>query len=71
MKKFSQLPFRERPDLSPHLIHLTKRRNGSSGFKNLVDILKTGVIKGRDASGYIKGGNTAACFLDLPFTSLK
>ncbi|MGP8434197.1 hypothetical protein ACT2FY_36645 [Paraburkholderia fungorum] len=38
---------------------------------NLVRILKAGHLKGSDASGYIKGGHTASCFMDIPLSSLK
>ncbi|KVF94860.1 hypothetical protein WJ21_24090 [Burkholderia vietnamiensis] len=38
---------------------------------NLVRILKDGYLKGSDASGYIKGGHTASCFMDIPLSSLK
>ncbi|WKL03187.1 hypothetical protein Q0F98_05815 [Paenibacillus amylolyticus] len=72
---FSQLPFNERPDLSPYLIHLTKNTiidDKYSAFDNLVSILKTGEIWGSTTKrGFVKGKNTAACFMDIPFSSLK
>lgn len=70
--KFEDLPFYERPDLTPYLIHLTKNTKASdenSAFDNLVSILKTGKIWG--GQGFIKGPNRAACFMDVPFYSLK
>lgn len=71
---FEDLPFYERPDLTPYIIHLTKntrRKDSFSAFDNLVHILKTGEIWGSDNSGFIKGPNTAACFMDVPFAALK
>jgi hypothetical protein len=70
-KQFEELPFSERPDLSPYLIHLTKTSGGQSAFDNLVAILKSGVLKGSGSDGFIKGPNKAACFMDVPFSSLK
>ena len=69
--QFEELPFNKRPDLSPYLIHLTKRSKKRDAFKNLLNILKTGEIRGSTVSGYIKGGHQATCFLDVPFTALK
>lgn len=73
--KYRELPFRDRPDLTPYLIHLTKNTMESddcSAYDNLVYILKSGKVRGSDNSGYIRGkGNTAACFMDIPFSSLK
>lgn len=69
--KFEELPFNKRPDLSPYLIHLTKRSAKRDAFKNLLNILKAGKIRGSTSSGYIKGGHKATCFLDVPFTALK
>lgn len=74
LPQFRQLPFNTRPDLSPYLIHLTKNTRGEdnfSAFKNLVNILETGHIWGSGRSAYIKGSNKAACFMDVPFASLK
>jgi hypothetical protein len=48
---FEDLPFFERPDLTPYLIHLTKNAKASdeySVFHNLVSILQTGRIWGSD-----------------------
>jgi hypothetical protein len=68
----NDLPFFERPDLSPFLVHLTRRTaDGNSAMENLIRILKDGYLKGSDASGYIKGGHTASCFMDIPLRSLK
>ncbi|UVM20039.1 hypothetical protein [Pseudomonas wadenswilerensis] len=74
-KESNSLPFIERPDLSPFLIHLTKNTkadDGCSAFDNLVRILKTGKIWGSTKEkGFIKGPNKAACFMDVPFSALK
>jgi len=70
--EFEDLPFYERPDLTPYLIHLTtntKAKDENSAFDILVSILKTGKIRG--GQGFIKGQNPAACFMDVPFYSLK
>lgn len=42
--EFERLPFEERPDLTPYLVHLTKEKNGRSAFGNLVKILKAGKV---------------------------
>ncbi len=71
---FDDLPFNKRPDLSPYLIHLTKntmRKDKYSAHENLVNILQEGRIWGSDGTGYVRGKKTAACFMDVPFASLK
>lgn len=71
---FEDLPFFERPDLTPYLIHLTKNTEASdqyAAFDNLVSILQTGKIWGSDKTGFVKGPHCAACFMDIPFHSLK
>ena len=72
---FNDLPFNERPDLSPSLIHLTKntnREDSYSAFDNLVNILQNGEIWGSDTkNGFIKGNKKATCFMDIPMQSLK
>ncbi len=71
---FDNLPFNDRPDLTPYLIHLTKnskRADKYSAFDNLVNILKTGEIWGSTNKGFVKGPSSAACFMDIPFVSLK
>ncbi len=72
---FEDLPFFERPDLTPYLIHLTKNTKASdeySAFHNLVSILQTGRIWGSDKKeGFVKGPLRAACFMDVPFDSLR
>jgi hypothetical protein len=72
---FEDLPFFERPDLTPYLVHLTKNTKAAddySAFNNLVNILKTGEIWGSDTKiGFVKGPNPAACFMDIPFYALK
>lgn len=74
--EFEDLPFNERPDLSPYLIHLTKstknQNHSYSAFDNLVNILRTGEIWGSPSgSGFIKGASSATCFMDVPFSALK
>lgn len=71
-----ELPFFERPDLTPYLVHLTKntiKNDEFSAFDNLVAILMNGEIWGskRGKPGYIKGQNPATCFMDVPFLALK
>lgn len=72
---FDDLPFNERPDLSPYVIHLTKNsqtEDGCSAFDNLVSILQTGTIRGsKKTKGFIKGPHRATCFMDVPFSALK
>jgi hypothetical protein len=73
--EFDKLPFNTRPDLSPYVVHLTKnteRTDEYSAYDNLVSILMTGKIWGSDnITGKIKGTTRAACFMDVPFASLK
>jgi hypothetical protein len=68
-------PFFERPDLSPYLIHLTRNTvedDGFTAYDNLVSILGLGEIHGSTSkSGFIKGTSPAACFMDVPLSSLK
>jgi hypothetical protein len=75
MSESKDLPFYERPDLTPYLIHLTKNTKSEdrfSAFDNLVNILRSGRILGSSKEkGFIKGPNPAACFMDVPFWSLK
>ena len=63
------LPFNIRPDLTPYLVHLTKKADGNSALSNLIEILRTGVIQGTNS--YIRGPRKAACFMDVPFVALK
>jgi hypothetical protein len=73
-KEFDELYFNDRPDLTPYLIHLTKntmKSDNYSAFDNLISILQTGQIWGSDTKGHIRGGNTASCFMDIPFNPLK
>ena len=74
LPSFDDLPFNKRPDLTPYLLHLTKNTNATdkfSAFDNLVNILKLGKVFGSDRKGFIRGPNKAACFMDVPFASLK
>lgn len=73
-KQKNNLPFFERPDLSPFLIHLTRRSKKlqkNSAFENLISILKDGHIKSSGSDGFIKGHKRATCFMDTPLSSLK
>jgi hypothetical protein len=69
------LPFVERPDLSPFLIHLTKNTkaaDGYSAFDNLVSMLEGGcVFESTSKKGFVKGPKGATCFMDVPLSSLK
>jgi len=68
------LPFFERPDLSPFLVHLTRNteaKDGFTAFMNLVSILLYGEVRGSGKDGFIKGPHKAACFMDVPLSSLK
>lgn len=75
LPQFDELPFNSRPDLTPYLLHLTKNSNAAdrfSAFENLVSILQYGEIWGSGSKkGFIKGKRRAACFMDVPFASLK
>jgi hypothetical protein len=72
---FDELPFNARPDLTPYLLHLTKNTKADdqySAYDNLLHILHSGEIWGSESSkGFIKGNRKAACFMDVPFASLK
>ena len=75
MTEYENLPFDVRPDLSPYIVHLTKntkKEDKYSAFDNLVSILQCGEIWGSNKSkGFIKGPNTATCFMDIPLNCLK
>lgn len=70
MKKILS-PLFDRPDLTPCLIHLTKRTRDKSAFENLLSILQEGQINSSGNAGFIKGKITATCFMDMPFKHLK
>jgi hypothetical protein len=74
-KKFNELPFNARPDLTPYLLHLTKGKmiegKRRSAYDNLVSILQQGKIVASQRRGFIKGGQSATCFMDVPFASMK
>ncbi|HVT88522.1 MAG TPA: hypothetical protein VHD56_06690 [Tepidisphaeraceae bacterium] len=75
LPEFEDLPFEERPDLTPYLVHLTKNTKATDKFSaldNLINILQTGKIWGSSSSkGFIKGPHKATCFMDVPFIALK
>ena len=53
MPKFDELPFTDRPDLSPFLLHFTKNSEAEddyTAFENLCHILESGEIWGSDTS---------------------
>ena len=62
--------FKIRPDLSPFLVHLTKRTGTkATAYENLISILESGNITG--SIKFIQGFKAAACFMDIPLSSLK
>lgn len=73
--EFEKLPFSERPDLSPYLLHLTKntrKEDKYSAFDNLDSILRGGEIWASSCrKSFIKGPHDATCFMDVPFSALK
>lgn len=72
--RFEDLPFHARPDLTPFLVHLTRNTDDVDGFSaldNLESILRTGRVSGSGRAGFVKGATRAACFMDVPFASLK
>jgi hypothetical protein len=72
MKQSTLSVFKHRPDLSPYLIHLTKRTETCSAIAVLKSILLEGKIKGStNETGFIRGRIPAACFMDVPIPSLK
>jgi hypothetical protein len=72
MPLFEDLPFNVRPDLTPYLLHLTKRRGERTAFQNLINILKGGTLTASTTQeGFIRGPHPATCFMDIPFSALK
>ena len=73
--EFVDLPFFQRPDLSPYLIHLTREsieEDEYSAFDNLENILLEGKIRASSKEkGFIKGPYSATCFMDVPLEALK
>lgn len=72
-----------RPDFNQSLIHLTKERKEApatgnadqtprivEAFEVLKEVLASGVIRGSDRTGYIKGSRTAACFTEVPLSAV-
>lgn len=68
-----------RPDFNQSLIHLTKERKEApptanadqtprvvEAFEVLKEILASGVVRGSNRTGFIKGQRTAACFTEVP-----
>jgi hypothetical protein len=53
-------------------IRVILKELGCSAYENLLNILQTGKIWGSEPkAGMIKGKSRAACFIDVPFASLK
>lgn len=72
MPELVELPYYKRPDLTPYLIHLTKRSSGGSALDNLRSILQEGAIRPSSSQrGFIKGNQSATCFMDVPIAALK
>ena len=65
-----ELPHNERPDLTPFLIHLTRKTKEGSGLDNLESILREGCIRGTKRC-FVSQTQEAACFMDVPFMALK
>jgi hypothetical protein len=59
-----------RPDTSNALIHLTGPRKDTTPIDALISILKEGIVRGSNNSGYIKGGQVAACFTEMPLSAI-
>jgi hypothetical protein len=60
-----------RNDISLALIHLTGKRRTISAQDALLSILREGRIKGSSNCGYVKGSKTAACFTEMPLSSVQ
>jgi hypothetical protein len=59
-----------RTDISYALIHLTGKRRTTNAKDALISILSEVKIRASDNSGYIKGKHRAACFSEMPLSSL-
>lgn len=59
-----------RCDFTSRITHLTKRTDNQNAFETLCNILDSKTILGSDADGYIRNGNKAVCFQDIPLYSL-
>ncbi|MBX3350122.1 MAG: hypothetical protein KF747_15460 [Nitrospira sp.] len=65
-----ELPHNARPDLTPYLIHLTRKTDDCGGLEILESILREGRIYG--TTRYFVGtSQKATCFMDVPFMALK
>lgn len=76
LPEFEDLPFYERPDLTPYLVHLTKNtKQGRRLFrlqKSRQYILRERKVRGSQSSkGFIKRRHRETCFMDVPFSALK
>jgi hypothetical protein len=59
-----------RPDTSNALIHLTGNRREITALDAIISILQEGQIRGSGNDGYIKGNQRAACFTEMPLSSI-
>ena len=62
------LPIINKRDMSEYLVHLTRSSESSSGFENLFDIVKSGIING--SCGYIKGSHKCVCFTESTLSDI-
>lgn len=59
-----------RPDLSQYLYHFTRRTDDCDAFLNLIMLLESGVIRGSNQEGFVRGSSRATCFIDIPDEAL-
>lgn len=59
-----------RSDFTSRVTHLTRRTDDKNAFEVLCNILDEKTIHASDVSGYIRNGNKAVCFQDVPLHSL-
>lgn len=59
-----------RSDFTCRVTHLTRRTDDKTTFDVLCDILDSKTILGSDYNGYVRHGNIAVCFQDIPLHSL-
>ncbi len=58
-----------RTDLSPYLLHFTRRSADCTGLDVLKSILKDGYLKG--TTRFVKGSKPAVCLMEAPLPALK
>ena len=59
-----------RSDISLALIHLTGTRGDVKAIDALISILSERRIRASGNAGYVKGGNPAACFTEMPLSAI-